>query len=467
MRLPTVTCLVTAYNCSRYIVEAIDSALGQDYPQELLDVLVVNDGSTDDTAATLERHYGDNPRVRLIHQRNAGVSAATNTGLAAVTGELFAPLDGDDVWRPDKTRRQVSLLMHRPEVGLVHGDLEMIDGTGRITHHSAFTFNCFPDPPRGYVLTELMRGPNFIASSAMIVRSSIISRICPLPTQYPAQDWSIVVRVAERAAVDRVDGTIGSYRVHASNRGNGIVGRKFFEKVGDRARQQRWMFGAVAIDDAPLGGLCEAVTAMLVNVQRSALETDSLPGSILVVNDEERAAAQARTRAAATLYAEHPDRAARGWIRALALDPFNGEAQACLTVARARLERERAAAPPPPIPVRGVAVAAFAEELVATPEMLRAYAEAVDSRANVTLLIQAHDGTTSPIATALIETVASVGLDRTDGADLVLHACLDPAELLTAPVRALYSRRAVPAALTGVPRIDDGTLDELPVLLTS
>jgi glycosyltransferase involved in cell wall biosynthesis len=107
---PTVTAVVTAYNHERFVAAAIHSALRQDYPAELLEVVVVNDGSTDGTGRVLDARFGSEPRVRIVHQENRGFAGAMNRALGEARGELIALLDGDDTWPLDKLARQVAVL---------------------------------------------------------------------------------------------------------------------------------------------------------------------------------------------------------------------------------------------------------------------------------------------------------------------------------------------------------------------
>ena len=97
-----VTCICTAYNVGAYVRAAISSALAQDYEGEL-EIVAVNDGSTDDTGEILDA-FGD--RITVVHQANTGFLGAVNAGLAAATGDYIALLDGDDVWPEDKVRRR-------------------------------------------------------------------------------------------------------------------------------------------------------------------------------------------------------------------------------------------------------------------------------------------------------------------------------------------------------------------------
>jgi glycosyltransferase involved in cell wall biosynthesis len=102
---PLVSTVIPTYNRVNTISEAVESVLGQTYPH--IEVIVVDDGSKDDTLERLKR-YGD--RIRVISQANAGPSAARNVGIAASRGDLVAFLDSDDIWLPEKIRQQVALL---------------------------------------------------------------------------------------------------------------------------------------------------------------------------------------------------------------------------------------------------------------------------------------------------------------------------------------------------------------------
>jgi glycosyltransferase involved in cell wall biosynthesis len=108
---PLVSCVVPVFNGERYLREALDSILAQSYPS--IDVVVVDDGSTDGTAGVLADYRA---RIRTLSQANAGPATARNRGLAAAAGDLIAFLDADDLWHPDKLARQVRRFEARPEL---------------------------------------------------------------------------------------------------------------------------------------------------------------------------------------------------------------------------------------------------------------------------------------------------------------------------------------------------------------
>ncbi len=125
-----VSVLVPTYNRAYCLPRAVDSALAQTHQN--LEVLIIDDGSTDDTPDLVERLYGGDSRVRYVRQPNQGVSAARNTGIAAARGEFVGLLDSDDYWYPWKIAAQLAVLMHLPEVGMVWTNLEAVDVAGRV-----------------------------------------------------------------------------------------------------------------------------------------------------------------------------------------------------------------------------------------------------------------------------------------------------------------------------------------------
>src|SRR5439155_4413373 len=105
---PLVTVVIAAFNAMAHIEETCLSALRQTYRS--LEVIVVDDGSTDETSRIVQRLAASDSRVRLIRQQNRGVAAARNAGIAAASGEFIAPLDADDLWDSTKIERQVRRL---------------------------------------------------------------------------------------------------------------------------------------------------------------------------------------------------------------------------------------------------------------------------------------------------------------------------------------------------------------------
>lgn len=114
------------FNCAAFIGAALESVFAQSYRD--YEVIVVDDGSTDDTVAVLDAWMG---RVTYIRQANQGPAAARNRAVSHSQGEFVAYLDADDLWLPEKLSRQVAFLDDHPECGLVHGEVNVIDEAGQ------------------------------------------------------------------------------------------------------------------------------------------------------------------------------------------------------------------------------------------------------------------------------------------------------------------------------------------------
>ncbi len=170
--LPLVSVVIPAFNVERFIAEAIASAFGQDYPS--IEVIVIDDGSTDATAAVAARFE----RVRLLRQGNRGVSAARNAGVAEATGEFIAFLDSDDTWAPEKTRLQAEYLVVHPGTGLVLCGQRHVSAPGEKVQHGA---------------TE---SPSVVPSSWM-VRSPVLATVGPFDEALQVTedlDWLVRAR---------------------------------------------------------------------------------------------------------------------------------------------------------------------------------------------------------------------------------------------------------------------------------
>jgi glycosyltransferase involved in cell wall biosynthesis len=138
--MTVVTTAITTYNRAGFLPGALESALAQTFTD--FDVLVVDDGSTDDTAQALAP-YAD--RIRLVRQENQGRSGARNTAVREARGRYISFLDSDDRWLPDKLERQVPVLERDERVGMVHGHVDLIDEDDRALadetarHHALFS----------------------------------------------------------------------------------------------------------------------------------------------------------------------------------------------------------------------------------------------------------------------------------------------------------------------------------------
>lgn len=177
MPKPFVTVLIDTYNHEAFIEEAIQSVLSQDFPASDMEILVVDDGSTDRTAEIVG---GFEPRVRLVRKVNGGQASAFNAGISEARGETVAFLDGDDWWAPGKLRAVTNVFSTDRAVGLVgHGVIHMYsDGRQHaesLRESSRFRIASVEDAK----MFRTRRG--FLGTSRMAYRAEILRHIAPVP----------------------------------------------------------------------------------------------------------------------------------------------------------------------------------------------------------------------------------------------------------------------------------------------
>ncbi len=204
-----VSVIIPNYNYSKYVCEAVDSALGQTYQDK--EVIVVDDGSTDSSVELLG-NYGD--KIRLIAQKNAGVCAARNNGVAASTGELIAFLDADDVWMPEKLEKQVAQFLAVPNVVLSHVGVQDIDanGAGLATHTDGMSGSVFRE------LLSFDRGVILGGCSGCVISREAFEKVGGFDYRLSTSaDWDLYFRVVRLGDVAFVREPLLKYRFHGSN----------------------------------------------------------------------------------------------------------------------------------------------------------------------------------------------------------------------------------------------------------
>ena len=195
-----VTVLIDTYNHERFIERAITSVLEQDMPLDDVEILVIDDGSTDRTPE-LVRCF--EPRVRYLQKPNGGQASAFNFGFAQARGEIIATLDGDDRWTKEKLRRVLETLDANPEVGIVgHGFYEEYSHgrpDGLILPGSFYRLDLTTQQD-----AELFRHvAAFFGTSRMTIRKSVLDRILPVPEELTieADEYIFTLAPALRPAI--------------------------------------------------------------------------------------------------------------------------------------------------------------------------------------------------------------------------------------------------------------------------
>lgn len=183
---PRLSVVIPAYNVGRFIGDAVRSALAQTYRD--LEVIVVDDGSTDSTAEVV-RSFHD-PRLRLVQQTNGGLSNARNTGVREARGQYIGFLDGDDIWRPNKAARHVELLDSSPEVGLSFSHSTFMDENGVLTGRILY---CWPEQP---TLEQMIFRNRVGNGSSPVARATCLRAAGPFDEALRScEDWEMWVRV--------------------------------------------------------------------------------------------------------------------------------------------------------------------------------------------------------------------------------------------------------------------------------
>jgi len=207
----SVSVIIPNHNYGRYVGAAIESALAQTYPP--LEVIVVDNGSTDDSRAVLEKF--DHPKLRVVFQENKGQSGARNVALALARGDLIGFLDADDVWLPEKLSKQVALFSD-PEVVLVYCGLKKVDAR----------LQPLPEPlvmpkHRGHSLDKFALEAGAVVcggESTALLRSDIVRASGLFDSALSiGAGWDFWRRMASRGKIDFCGEVLGLYRQHGSN----------------------------------------------------------------------------------------------------------------------------------------------------------------------------------------------------------------------------------------------------------
>ena len=193
--VPQVSVVIPTYNSATMVVQAVESVLSQTYHD--FEILVVDDGSTDNTQQAIGR-FGD--LVRYFKQKNQGVSAARNAGIKQARGEYIAFLDSDDIWLPDKLAEQVPWLNTDPNVGLVYCDWSVVSN-GCVAHSS---FLRHLPANSGDVFDDLIQS-GFILTSGVVVRRACLDDVGDFDKSLTiAQDYDLWLRISYRWQVQLV-----------------------------------------------------------------------------------------------------------------------------------------------------------------------------------------------------------------------------------------------------------------------
>jgi glycosyltransferase involved in cell wall biosynthesis len=219
-RKPVVSIIIGAYNYGHFIEEAVESVLKQEFPHKDFELIIVDDGSTDDTSTVIKK-YKD--KVKYIFKENGGQGSAFNVGFENAAGKIIALLDADDYWHPDKLKYITEEFERSTNVDVVSHYMHLVDDDHKM-------IGIFPDPSREgkfpfekQPLQSFLRGifPFFPPTSGITVSAHCLRKIIPIPVDFRiAADFymhlMLPFHAREFALVRKY---LGSYRIHDNNFG--------------------------------------------------------------------------------------------------------------------------------------------------------------------------------------------------------------------------------------------------------
>lgn len=214
---PLVSVIIPAYNRAALIGESLESVYAQTY--EPLEVIVVDDGSTDDLESALSPYLRQGLRL-IRHETNKGAPTARNAGIAEAKGEFIAFLDSDDLWEPDKTKQQVRKIVESgPDTALVYSGIRKIDQDGKLLG--------FKNPvKKGSIYLDLLANNWIGSTSTALVRASALSRVGGFDaTLRSRQDLDLWLRISREFTIDFVADPLVLYRVHTNRISSNVDSR--------------------------------------------------------------------------------------------------------------------------------------------------------------------------------------------------------------------------------------------------
>ncbi len=238
----SISVVIPTFNYARFLREAIDSALAQTFSP--LEIIVIDDGSTDNTAEVMTAYASDS-RVRYLRQENRGLSAARNAGVRAARGEFIALLDADDRWKPEKLSRQMAAFTGE-QVGLVYCGREVFDEQGVQDRNPADESKCDS-------ALEWLTIANLFCPSSVVVRRRCFTEEGGFDESLrKVEDREMWIRLAKHFRFRCVPDCLVEWRLHGSalNRNTEGMEEAFRETLrrafADGPLRRRWLLRAKA-----------------------------------------------------------------------------------------------------------------------------------------------------------------------------------------------------------------------------
>jgi glycosyltransferase involved in cell wall biosynthesis len=213
---PLVSVLIGNYNYARYIGETLESVLCQTYPH--FEVLVCDDGSTDNSCEVIETYIQKDSRIQLISKQNGGISTALNAAYQKSKGDIVCILDADDLWMPDKLQKVVETFKSNSKCGFVIHNVIQIDAQGENIKSTPMMRQLASGWKAPNVLENGGFFDNIPPASALIIRKEVASLIFPVNEAIKRHvDGLIIALVLLLTEVRAVPEVLSKFRLHGSN----------------------------------------------------------------------------------------------------------------------------------------------------------------------------------------------------------------------------------------------------------
>lgn len=270
---PLVSVVIPVYNGQDYIEEAINSVLAQTYPN--LEIIVVDDGSTDNTPHLLKKYTAQEKIILLSHQnrQNMGVSHSRKLAVTSAKGEYIAFLDADDIFLPQKITVQLEALKQDPEIVLCHSNIQPFSPTGHYPDVLNKHFNLAPAPYK-YQFNQLpnVLSENPICNSTVIVRTDILNNLSFVSKQlFQVEDWLMWTLIGAKGYFLYLPQQLIRYRYHSASATNKFLSNPLAQ---DYANLEFYLSLLSRTEDAALRSLTiEALQSSLINLVNTYTES--------------------------------------------------------------------------------------------------------------------------------------------------------------------------------------------------
>ncbi len=188
----SVSVVVPAYNRAHFLNTVVDTVLSQTFTD--LELIIVDDGSQDDTRLICMQLAERDTRVRYIYQNNKGLPGARNMGIRAARGEFIALLDSDDLWEPTKLEKQWAVVEHNPDIDVIYCDYAKIDEAGQVYHVVHPPDTRLPTMYESLLYYNIVHG----SASAVLIRKACFDRVGLFDEAlHSLEDWDMWIRLAQ------------------------------------------------------------------------------------------------------------------------------------------------------------------------------------------------------------------------------------------------------------------------------